>query len=116
VRELTPDGWTGGAAGGGAVPPGGRPAPRPGARLPVGSFSLLVLSNETRGGNVPCAVIVYVIRDHRCSLDHPLGDAVDVLVRREDAERFVDEVRRDDPELARHLRIVERELEAGSLN
>ena len=32
------------------------------------------------------------------------------------AERFLDEVRRDDPELARHLRIVERELDAGSLN
>jgi hypothetical protein len=55
------------------------------------------------------AVLVYVIRDTRCSLDHPLGDAVDVLVRREDAERFLDEVRNDDPELARHLRIEQRE-------
>jgi hypothetical protein len=65
---------------------------------------------------VVVAVLVYVIRDVRCSLDHPLGDAVDVLVRREDAERFLDEVRKDDPELVQHLRIVERELEAGSLN
>jgi hypothetical protein len=60
-------------------------------------------------------VIIYVIRDQRCSIDPPLGDAIEVLIRREDAERF-DEVRRDDPELAGHLRIVERELEAGSLN
>lgn len=62
------------------------------------------------------AVLVYVIRDSRCSLLHPLGDAVNVLVRREDAERFLDEVQSDDPELARHLRIVKRELEAGGLN
>ena len=61
-------------------------------------------------------MVVYVIRDERCSLDHPLGDAIEVLIRREDAERFLDQVRQDDPELARHLRIVERELEAGSLN
>jgi len=61
-------------------------------------------------------VVVYVIRDERCSLDHPLGDAIEVLVRREDAERLLAEVGRDDPDLARHLRIVERELEAGSLN
>jgi len=60
-------------------------------------------------------VVVYVICDERCNLD-PLGDAIEVLIRREDAERFLDEVRRDDPELARYLRIVERELEAGSLN
>ncbi len=61
-------------------------------------------------------MVVYVLRDERCSLDHPLGDAVEVLIRREDSERFHDEVRRDDPELARNLRIIERELEAGSLN
>jgi hypothetical protein len=35
-------------------------------------------------------VLVFVICDVRCSLDHPLGDAIDVLVRREDAERFLD--------------------------
>ena len=62
------------------------------------------------------AVLVYVIRDARCSLDHPLGDAVDVLVRQEDAQTFLAEVRTDDPELARHLRIEQRELDAGSLN
>ena len=61
-------------------------------------------------------MFVYVICDVRCSLDHPLGDAIDVLVRREDAERFLYEVHNDDPELARHLHIVERKLETGSLN
>jgi hypothetical protein len=39
-----------------------------------------------------------VIRDVQCSLDHPLGDAIHVLVRREDAERFLAEVRKDDQE------------------
>ena len=32
------------------------------------------------------------------------------------AERFIDEVPGDDPELASYLRIEERELEAGGLN
>jgi hypothetical protein len=36
--------------------------------------------------------------------------------RREDAERFIEEVLCDDPELASYLRIEERELEAGELN
>ena len=49
-------------------------------------------------------------------LNNPLGDAVDTFVRREDAERFIEDVRRDDPELARHLRIEEHELEAGGRN
>ena len=37
-------------------------------------------------------------------------------MRREDAERFIEEVRGDDPELAVQLRIEERVLEAGGLN
>jgi hypothetical protein len=36
-----------------------------------------------------------------------------MFVRREDADRFIDEVRRDDPEIAVKLRIEARELEAG---
>jgi hypothetical protein len=36
--------------------------------------------------------------------------------RREDAKRFIEEVRGDDPDLASYLRIEERELEAGGLN
>ena len=41
---------------------------------------------------------------------------IDALLTREDAERFIEEVRRDDPALASYLRIEERELEAGGLN
>ena len=55
-------------------------------------------------------VIVYAIIDVRSSPDHPLGDAVDTFVRREDAEHFIEEVRGDDPDLASYLRIEKREL------
>lgn len=44
------------------------------------------------------------------------ADSLDVYIRRADAERFVEEVRGDDPELASHLQIAERELEAGEVN
>ncbi len=52
----------------------------------------------------------------RSSSDPPLGDAVDTFIRREDAERFIEEVCGDEPELASYLRIEERELEADGLN
>jgi hypothetical protein len=55
-------------------------------------------------------MLVYAVIDDR-SITNPLGDAIDTFVRREDAERFIEHVRRDDPELASHLRIVKRELE-----
>jgi len=61
-------------------------------------------------------VLAYAVVDDSLSPTSPLGDAVDVFVRREDAERFIDEVRGDEPELARFLRIEERELEAGGQN
>ena len=61
-------------------------------------------------------MIVYAIIDIRSSPDHPLGDAVETFVRREDAERFISEVRGDDPELAAYLRIEERELEGHCPN
>ena len=61
-------------------------------------------------------MIVYAIIDERTSPDHPLGDAVETFIRREDAEQFVEKVRGDDPELATYLRIDERELDAGALN
>jgi hypothetical protein len=38
---------------------------------------------------------------------------VETFVRREDAERFIEDVRGDDPALASYLRIEERELEAA---
>ena len=61
-------------------------------------------------------MIVYAILDKRSSPDHPLGDVIETCIRREDAVRFVEEVRGDDPELASYLRIEERELEAGNRN
>ena len=62
------------------------------------------------------AVIVYAIIDDRSHRDHPLGDAVETFIRREDAERFIEEVRGDDPVVAAKLRIEERELKTGGLN
>jgi hypothetical protein len=41
---------------------------------------------------------------------------VETFLRREDAERFTEDVHGDEPELAEHLRIVERELETSGLN
>ena len=48
-------------------------------------------------------MIVYAIVDDALSPDFPLGDALEVFVRREDAERFIEEVRGDDPEVAAKL-------------
>jgi hypothetical protein len=62
------------------------------------------------------AVVAYAVVDEALSPDFLVGDALGMFVRREDAERFVEVVRGDDPELAKHLRIEERELEAGGLN
>jgi hypothetical protein len=53
-------------------------------------------------------VIIYAVVDDALSPDFPLGDSLEVFVRRE--------VRGDDPEVAAKLRIEERELEAGGLN
>jgi hypothetical protein len=61
-------------------------------------------------------LIVYVVVDDSLSPTFPLGDALETFIRREHAERFIEEVRGDDPELARYLRIEERELEVGGLN
>ena len=61
-------------------------------------------------------MIVYAVVDDSLSSTSPLGDAVETFIRREDDERFVEEVRGDEPELASHLRIEERELEAGGRN
>lgn len=59
------------------------------------------------------APITYAVVDEALSPDFPLGDSLELFIRREDAGSFVDEVRGNDPELARDLRIEERELEAG---
>ena len=49
-------------------------------------------------------MIVYAVVDDALSPDFPLGDSLEVFVRRGDAERFVEEVRGDDPEVAAKLR------------
>lgn len=54
-------------------------------------------------------MIVYTIVDHALSPDLPLGVELEVFVRREDAERFIDEVRGEEPDLAINLLIEERE-------
>lgn len=41
---------------------------------------------------------------------------VEVFIRREDAERFIAEVRGGDPEMAAKMRIEERGLDASGLN
>jgi hypothetical protein len=61
-------------------------------------------------------VLVYAVIDDSLSPTFPLGHALEVLVRREEAERFIEEVRGDDPELAKPLLIEERELKAGGRN
>ena len=65
---------------------------------------------------LPACVIVYAVVDDALSPDFPLGVELEVFIRREDAERFIEEVRGDEPEIAAKLRIEERELEAGGLN
>ena len=50
-------------------------------------------------------VLVYAIFNVRSSRDHPLGEAVETFIRREGAERFIEEVREDDSEFARWLQI-----------
>ena len=52
-------------------------------------------------------MIVYAVVDDSLSR-RLLGDSIDVFVRREDAERFIEEIRGDDPELGKPLRIEER--------
>jgi hypothetical protein len=70
------------------------------------------LSANAASATVP-PVRVYAIRDLTSSGSHPLGGFIDVFLRRDDAERLVDNVRRDDRALADALQIVEVELAAG---
>jgi hypothetical protein len=61
-------------------------------------------------------VIVHALVDDSLSPTCPLSDAIETFIRREDAERFIEQVRGDDPDLACYLRIEERELEVGGPN
>ena len=51
------------------------------------------------------ASALYAVVDDALSPDFPLGDAIETFIRRENAERFIEEVRGDDPEAAAKLRI-----------
>lgn len=44
-------------------------------------------------------MLVYAVVSEKLSPTSPLGDAIETFIRREDAERFVEEVRGDDPEV-----------------
>jgi hypothetical protein len=59
---------------------------------------------------------VYAVVDDGLSPRSPLDDSVDVFIRREDAQRFIEEIRGDEPVLVKTLRIEERELEVGCRN
>jgi hypothetical protein len=59
-------------------------------------------------------LIVYSVSLPSTSARNPF--ARETFRRREDAERFIEEVRGDDPKLASTLRIEEHGLEAGGLN
>jgi hypothetical protein len=61
-------------------------------------------------------VIVYAVVDDALSPEFPLGDTLEMFIRRANAERFIEEVRGGDLEMAAKMRIEERELEAGGLN
>ena len=50
-------------------------------------------------------MIVYAVVDDALLSDFPLGVELEVFIRREDAERFIEEVGGDDPGMAAKLRI-----------
>ena len=52
-------------------------------------------------------MVVYAIVDDALSPEFPLGDSLEVFIRREDAARFTEEVRGDKPAVAAKLRIEE---------
>jgi hypothetical protein len=59
-------------------------------------------------------LIVYRVDLPTTGPNHPFSR--ETFTQREDAERFIEELRGDEPELAAKLRIEERELESGGLN
>jgi hypothetical protein len=56
-------------------------------------------------------LVVYGVDLPTTSPNHPFGR--ETFTRREDAERFIEDVRGDAPEVAAKLRIEKRELQAG---
>jgi hypothetical protein len=58
-------------------------------------------------------VVVYAVVDDALSPDFPLGDALEVFIRREAAERFIERSAAMTLNSRKSLRIEERELDAG---
>jgi hypothetical protein len=52
------------------------------------------ISTARRRSVIVSVVIVYAVVDDGLSPTSPLGDSFDLFVRREDAERFIEDVRR----------------------
>ena len=73
------------------------------------------LPTAISGRRVRHIVIVYAVVDDALSPHFPLGVELEVFIRREDAERCIEEVRGDEPDVAANLRIEEREQEPGRL-
>ena len=59
-------------------------------------------------------LVVYSVDLRSMSGNHPFDR--ETFTSREDAERFIEDLRSDDPELGTVLRIEEHELEAGGDN
>ena len=62
------------------------------------------------------SAVLYAVIDDSLSPTSPVADSVDLFVRQEEAERFSEEVRGDDHEIATKLRVEERELDGSGLN
>ena len=60
-------------------------------------------------------VRVYAVLDLRRTANDAVGGTVETFVRREDAERFVASIRKQDPSYAAYLGIEERDLETRLL-
>ena len=59
-------------------------------------------------------LVAYSVDLRSMSGNHPFGR--ETFTSREDAERFIEDLRSDDPELGTALRIEEHELDAGGDN
>jgi len=70
-----------------------------GGKGPLGAATGAATGISTSAATLP-VVIVYAVVDDALSPDFPLGAELEVFIRREDAERFIEEVRGDDPEMA----------------
>ena len=61
-------------------------------------------------------MFVYAVVDDSLSPTSPLGDSIEVFVQRENAESFIEQIRGDNPELAKPPWFKERELDTCGVN